>query len=112
MSQQLINRNPDLKRLRDDGFDIEVRSGFLLVKAIPYVNSDRCVKFGTLVCPLDLAGDVTQKPSSHQAWFAGDHPCRSDGTKIPGIVHGSGRQVLAKGVIVDHSFSAMPKNEG
>lgn len=112
MSQQLISRSPDLKRLLDEGYDIEIRSGHLLVKSVPYVDSSKTIVFGTLVCPLDVSGDVTQRPSSHQAYFAGNHPCRSDGTKITAFEHGSGRQALAKNVLIDHSFSAMPKEEG
>src|SRR5437016_46394 len=38
MSYRPINRSPDLKRLRDEGYDLAIRSGFLLVKDIPYQN--------------------------------------------------------------------------
>ena len=59
MSQQLISLSPDLQRLRDDGFDLEIKSGYLLVKNVPYVNSRKEVSFGTLVSELTLAGNVT-----------------------------------------------------
>ena len=39
MSQQLISRNPDLRRLREEGYDIELRAGHLLVKGVPYVDA-------------------------------------------------------------------------
>ncbi len=39
MSRQLISRSPDLQRLEDEGYDLEIRSGYLLVKDVPYVNS-------------------------------------------------------------------------
>ena len=29
MSQRLISLSPDLKRLRDEGYEVEVRAGFL-----------------------------------------------------------------------------------
>jgi hypothetical protein len=35
MSRRPINRSPDLKRLRDEGYDIEYRSGFLIVYGVP-----------------------------------------------------------------------------
>ncbi|MFR7634026.1 MAG: DUF6791 domain-containing protein, partial [Streptococcus salivarius] len=41
MSQQLINHSPDLKRLRDEGYEIEVHGGHLLVHHIPYVRSNK-----------------------------------------------------------------------
>lgn len=109
MSQQLISRSPDLKRLRDEGYVLKIRSGYLLVEDVPYVNSSREVKRGTLVSKLILAGDVTAQPDSHVAYFQGDHPCRDDGTEIGQIKNASSRQVLAEGVIVDHTFSAKPK---
>lgn len=38
MSHQLISRNPDLTQLRDEGYDIEIRAGYLLLKNVPYVG--------------------------------------------------------------------------
>src|ERR1022692_2866772 len=81
MSHQLISRSPDLKRLQNEGYDLEIRSGFLLTKGIPYVNARREVCRGTLVVKLVLAGDVTTRPDDHVAYFAGEHPCRADGTR-------------------------------
>lgn len=113
MSQQLINRSPDLKQLRDEGYDIEVRSGHLLVKSVPYVNSKKEVGHGTLVTPLgDLSGDVTHQPSDHPAFFTGEHPCHPDGSIIEQIKHSSETKTLARGVVVDHMFSARPKPDG
>ena len=52
MSQQLINRSPDLKRLRDDGYNIEIRSNHLLIHDVPYVDSKREVQLGILASTL------------------------------------------------------------
>ena len=52
-----INRSADLNKLRDEGYDLEVRSGCLLVKDIPYVNSSKEIKLGVLVIKLVLADD-------------------------------------------------------
>ena len=109
MSQRPINRSADLKRLRDEGYDLEVRSGCLLVKDIPYVNSQKEVKRGILVIKLVLAGDQTGRPDTHVAYFSGDHPCDEDGSEIAKIKHGSHSHSLAEGVTVSHSFSAKPK---
>lgn len=110
MSQQLINRSSDLKRLRDEGYDIEIRAGHLLVKSVPYVNSNRKVRRGTLVTPLgDVSGDETRSPSQHTAYFIGEHPCNADGSIIKGIQHSTQTQTLARGVTVNHMFSARPK---
>lgn len=109
MSQRPINRSPDLRKLRDEGYDLEERSGCLLVKDVPYVNSRKEVKRGILVIKLVLADDETGRPDTHVAYFSGEHPCNEDGTEIEKIKHGSGQHSLVEGVVVDHSFSAKPK---
>ena len=109
MSQRPINRSADLKKLRDEGYDLEIRSGCLLVKDVPYVNSRKEVKRGILVIKLVLAGDQTGRPDTHVAYFSGEHPCNEDGSEIAKIKHGSNAHSLAEGVAVNHSFSAKPK---
>lgn len=108
MSERLIARSPDLHRLRDEGFEIEVRHGFLVVHSVPYVNGQREVAFGKIVTDLTLNGDQTQRPGDHQVWFAGDHPCNADGSIISQIVHSTGTQTLCEGVVVHHRFSCKP----
>lgn len=108
MSQKPISHSPDLKRLRDEGYDLEIRSGYLLVKDVPYVNSARQVKRGILVSTLTMAADVTTMPDNHVAYFVGDHPCRSDGTEIEQIKNPSGGKALAHDLVVNHTFSAKP----
>ncbi len=108
MSQRLISRSPDLKRLRDEGYDLEIRSGHLLVKEVPYVNSRREIKRGILVSTLTMAADVTTRPDNHVAHFMGEHPCREDGKEIEQIKNESARRELARDVVVDHRFSAKP----
>ncbi len=112
MSHQLISRNPDLKRLRDEGYDLEIRSSFLLVKDIPYFNSGKEVKRGVLVSELNLAGDQTVPPSTHVAHFCGDHPCDVNGDHIEKIKNASQRTMVCEGLVIDHTFSAKPVPEG
>lgn len=112
MSQQLISRSADLKRLRDEGYGVQVKSNYLLIHPVPYVNANRQVQFGTLVSELSLAGDATTTPDTHVAFFSGDHPCHQDGTEIAQIQHGSQAQTLADGVEVQHSFSSKPQAGG
>ncbi len=85
MSQKPISRSADLTRLRNEGYDLEIRSDHLLVKDVPYVAAGRIVKRGILVMPLKLAGDVTVKPENHVTHFIGEFPCRADDTLIDTI---------------------------
>lgn len=112
MSQKLVDRNPDLRRLRDEGYSVEVIHGYLVVSDIPYVGTCRMVKRGSLVSELTLAGDRTQPPSTHVMRFCGDFPCASDGQPIEAIRNQSQREQLAPGLFVDHAFSSKPKNAG
>ena len=113
MSQKPISRSADLTRLRNEGYDLEIRSDHLLVKDVPYVAAGRIVKRGILVMPLKLAGDVTVKPENHVAHFIGEFPCRADGTLIDTIGNaGNARTKLGEGVEIDQTFSAKPMPSG
>jgi hypothetical protein len=108
MSPRLIGRSPDLRRLVEEGYELEVRGGYLLVTHIPYLNAMRQVGYGTLVMELTLAGDVTARPADHVTRFIGETPCAADGTPLSQLVNSSQRQDLGHGIVVDHLFSAKP----
>lgn len=110
MPQDLIDRSADLKKLRDEGLQVEAREGLLIVYNVPYVNSQSHIKYGMLVSELTLAGDKTAKPETHVICFAGEYPCNKDGSPIVQIQHQSSQQTLKEGVVVDHSFSNKPPN--
>lgn len=109
MSQQLINLNPDLKRLRDEGYEMEIQGGHLLVHHIPYLNSIKEVKFGTLVSQLSIIGNgKIGKPHTHVIDFSGENPCNIDGTLISSIQHSNSPNKLTERIRIDRSFSNKP----
>jgi len=108
MSQKPISLSPDLKRLRDEGYFIQIVGGFLVMREVPYVNAQRQIRRGTLISSLTMAGDVTRAPDTHVAFFDGEYPCRADGTRIHQISHQSGHLPLGNGMIAKHSFSSKP----
>lgn len=108
MSHPLIDRSPDLRRLRDEGYDVDVRDACLLAQ-VPYVNASKEVRTGTLVSTLTLAGDVTAAPDTHVMHFAGDQPCNTDGTEISSIKHSTASAMMG-GITVERSFSNKPAN--
>lgn len=110
MSHRLISRSPDLQQLRDEGYAVEVKGGYLLVHDVPYLAPDRSVRRGTLVSTLDLANDVTVRPTTHVVHFTGEHPCNLDGTHIAQIAHASRTCELMPGLVVQHSFSNKPRS--
>jgi ThiF family len=108
MSHKLIDRNDDLRRLRDEGYDIDIHAGYLLASDIPYVNSRRQVLRGILAASLDLNGEVTNRPSDHTIKFIGEYPCTSAGEPISGIRHGSEPFRISDRFTAQHSFSSKP----
>ena len=108
MLLQLINHNPDIKRLFDEGYRLELRGGYLLIHHIPYVNSNSEVLFGTLVNQIEINGNQVLSPHTHVIYFIGDHPCNKKGTIISGIQHESRTQDFGQDIIINHSFSNKP----
>ena len=108
MQQLLINHSPDLKRLRDEGYEIELKGPYLLVHHIPYLNGNRELCFGILATSLDTSGQMTTRPSYHVIHFAGEYPHRSDGRPISGIEHQNCTQQLCPGLMVQFAFSNKP----
>ena len=104
-SHTLISLSPDLKRLEEDGYEIEVRGGYLLLKHVPYATEGGAVRYGILISSLAIAGDVTTTPDSHTVWFKGTIPCDQNRQSLAeNIVAGNG-QVLDNGLAADFLFS-------
>lgn len=112
MSQKLINHSSDLLRLKEDGYEISIEHGHLVVRGIPYVNENREVKTGILVSTLALSGDQTRPPDTHVIMFSGEYPCDKYGQKLAAIANGSQRKLVGGELTIDHSFSSKPKSVG
>lgn len=108
MLHRLINHSPDLKRLRDEGYVVQIQGGFLLLREVPYVNAQRQVRTGTLISNLSMAGDMTCRPDTHVVYFDGEFPCNADGTPIHQIANQSGDIALGNGLMAKHTFSSKP----
>ena len=109
MSHALISLSPDLQRLVDDGFDIEIIAGHLVMNNVPYVGADRTIRRGRLFAALSLAGDRTLRPGTHVAFFEGNMPCDANGREMLEMRLSSSPQNLGSGLIANHSFSRKPR---
>jgi molybdopterin/thiamine biosynthesis adenylyltransferase len=105
MSPKQAALNPDIKRLFDEGYEVEVKNGYLVIHSVPYVNSDRQVKTGAVVTDLNTNVDELLPQKDHQVWFVGDYPCYSTGAPIEAIRNVSNSQQLWEGFEVQHRFS-------
>lgn len=114
MSSRLISRSPDLCRLRNDGYSIEVIGGKLVIRDVPFVDSQGVVhRDGFLIMPLELAGEVVKPPADHTASFGPSPPCRSDAAPLSTVVNGYSQNDLGDGFLVACSCSMKPvENDG
>jgi hypothetical protein len=109
MQQQLISLNPDLNRLQEEGYDIEVKGGHLVVRQIPCVNPSKSVTFGTLICVLTYASPTKiSMPPDHTIFFNGETPCNVNGQPLDAIINNSNRQQLSNELLATHYFSSKP----
>lgn len=112
MSHPAFNLSPDLKRLREEGYFVQIIGGLLVMRDVPYVNASRQVHRGTLISTLNLAGDVAQKPKPHTIFFDGDYPCNANGTPIEQIRNSTQHFPLSGGLSAKHQFSSKPSDTG
>jgi hypothetical protein len=105
MSRKLFDRSPDLKRLRDEGYDLGFVGTHLLVGQVPYVNAAKEVKRGTLVCALSIHEDATTKPP-HEAFWIGDKPCDAAGRPLEFVSDSS--YVISPELTAQFTFSSKP----
>lgn len=108
MLQQLINHSPDLQKLRNEGYELQLKGGYLLIHHIPYVNSKKEVKLGTLVTVLEMNGSKASVPSNHVLYFIGEAPCLQDGTAMTAIINSIGNVNLLSDLTVNFTFSSRP----
>lgn len=109
MSQKQIDLSKDLKKLQNEGYEIEVKDGYGILSHIPYLNESGEIELGTLISSINFQGDVAQYKynSNHVINFAGKFPCELDGTPIAGIKHDNKTMNIA-GIEVNYQFSNKP----
>lgn len=108
MFEQLINLSADLRRLRDEGYDIEIHSNYLLVKQVPYVTAARAVERGILVSELSTRGSTTAPNPYHVVWFIGSIPCDHHGRELNAIINQRGTLQVGREFTASCMFSSKP----
>ena len=112
MSHRLFDLNPELKRLRDEGYNVQISNGFLIMHDVPYANANKQIKRGFLATPLLLANDKTQPPDNHTIHFGGEYPCDQFGRPIERIRSNDSPVRIADNLTADRMFSAKPQPTG
>lgn len=115
MFQKLVSRNDDLRRLVDKGYAVAFDSSHLVVRDIPYLDSDRQLQIGAIVAKLEFIDQERVTQNDHQICFAGAMPCGLNGKPVPNLAGGPIQLALSKAcddVAVQRSFSNKPKDTG
>lgn len=105
---QLIDHNPDIKKLHDEGYQLDVINDNLVVFGIPYVTEDKEIDFGILYCPLNLSGETLNPPRDHTARFVGKYPCNQFGQKNSSFVNKPDPNRLSEKIQGEYFFSSKP----
>lgn len=82
MSTAPLARDADLRRLLDDGYDVSLVGGHLVVRQIPYVTIDKVVAYGFLAYPVTVSGDRVVSDTDHRIWFGGSAACNEHGEPL------------------------------
>ena len=106
----LVDRSSDLAKLVEEGFDLEIRGGNLLVHHVPYVNASGAVAHCTLVSELSTTGEQTTAPGRHEIWVVGDVPHDHLGSKIS-IIADEERHDYGDGLVACCRLSGKPGNQ-
>ena len=73
MLQELVNHNEDLRKLQDEGYELEENGGYLVIHHIPYVANENGIPTpkndGMLVAKLNLSGNNLNKPFPRSCLF-------------------------------------------
>ena len=109
MSAAVISLNADLKRLQDEGYELEVRDGYAIIHNVPYLNSSREIRYGVLVSPINMIGDRVKYNGVHTIFFRGTKPYHKSGASMDAVYHSACQKTLA-GIVVDMMFSNKPAN--
>ncbi|MEU0572242.1 ThiF family adenylyltransferase [Nonomuraea sp. NPDC005983] len=110
MSSAPLVRDPDLSRLLDDGYDVMVQAGHLIVRHVPYVTETRTVQHGFLAYPVTVSGDRVVSNTDHRIWFGGSAPCDEHGRRLP--MANPEVRTIADGVQADFMLSSKPGPSG
>jgi len=85
MFHQLVSRNNDIRRLVEKGYAVAFDSNHLVIRDIPYLDSDRKLQIGAIVAKLEFIDQEHVTQTDHQVFFAGSIPHGLDGKPIPNL---------------------------
>lgn len=111
----LVSLNPDLARLVEKGYAVDIDGGYLVVRDIPYLDDRANCCTGAIVTKLEFVDQHRVVQQDHQIFFAGSHPHNVDKSGVRNLGGSTCSLALGTGfedVVVQRSFSNKPKETG
>ena len=115
MLQKLVNHNDDLRRLVERGYAVAFDSNHVVVRDIPYLDSEGGLQIGAIVAKLEFIDQERVVQTDHQVFFAGSVPYGLDRKPVPNLSGGPTHLTLSEAsrdVVVERSFSNKPRHTG
>ena len=112
MFHKLVNHNDDIRRLVEKGYAVAFDTNCLIIRDVPYLDSERKLQAGAIVAKLVFVDQNRVTQDDHQILFAGSHPHSLDGKPIPNLGGGPVNFPLSepcKDITVQRSFSNKPQ---
>jgi len=60
--------------LLDEGYEVAIQGGHLVIQHVPYLDSNLEVRYGFLAYPVSVSGDEIVSQTDHRIWFGGSQP--------------------------------------
>lgn len=115
MYQKLASHNDDIRRLVEKGYAVGFDSSYLIIRDIPYLDSQRNLQNGAFVAKLVFTDQVHVVQEDHQVFFAGSAPCNVDGSLITNMNDRATGLALGPGasdIVVQRQLSNKPTKNG
>lgn len=113
MSQRLISLDPGLARLQQEGFNIRIEAGHVVVRDVPYIAPDKRVRLCVLA---DTYNDTTCRPTDHTMYMAGEAPCDENGViqeiMLAGNIQNQRPYTVGAELTLQYRFSVKVVGEG
>src|SRR3990172_1224602 len=78
MSPELISHNPELQRLRNEGYAVEMHNNCVVVRDVPYLDeSEKVIEDGLLVCAYEQV-----RPLADHTFFFSGKPHKTNGKTL------------------------------
>lgn len=109
MSHPLIDRNEDLRNLRDEGYAVGIVDANLVVQDVPYLTPAGTVRTdGVLASKLNANGEIVNLPDDHTVKFVGEMPHTSSGQPITALSAATDSERFTNGMVASFRFSSRP----